>query len=98
MVVVVVVMMGGGVTGLGLGYDGDGGGDCSSAEMTVMGLRNATMTLPSLRPMIMPWSGSMGPGSSTNLTMGDPSGVKPRNLAAISASSFSLSSARMVCL
>lgn len=69
---------------------------------TIIGLRNATMTslLCSLRPTTTPpLSGSTSrPGSSTNLTMGEPSGVKPRNRAAISDSSFSLSSARRVCL
>jgi hypothetical protein len=63
-----------------------------------MALRKAMMTCPSLRPITIPWSASILPGSSRNFMMGAPSAVKPRNLAVNSASSFSLSSARRVCL
>jgi hypothetical protein len=57
------------------------------------------MTLPSsLRPITKPFSGLILTGSLRNLMTGAPSGVKPRNLAVISTSSLSLSSARRVCL
>ncbi len=80
--------------------DGPGAPSVSllSPLTTAMVFLKAIMTCPSPLPTTTPWPGLIPPGSSANFMMGAPPGVKPRNLAEISESSFSLSSARRVCL